>query len=71
MATYSKFNQRLNKANVMNDICYRMCKKYIKLGKQVMIFVHSRRETLITAEMILKTAKDYNEENIFKSNANL
>lgn len=36
-----------------------------------MIFVHSRRETLMTAEMILKTAKEFNDENIFKPSNNL
>lgn len=71
MAQFSKYNQRQNKQQILNDICYRMCKKYIKLGKQVMIFVHSRRETLMTAEMILKMAKDNKEDALFRPAVNI
>jgi hypothetical protein len=36
-----------------------------------MIFVHSRRETLVTAEMILKTAKELGEELMFRPSTSI
>jgi len=57
----------MNKNNLLNDVCYANVKKYLKLNKQVMIFVHSRRETLLTAEMLLKTATDLNELKYFSA----
>jgi hypothetical protein len=45
----------------MNDVCYKKVLEAVKAGHQVMVFVHSRRDTVKTAKHIRDQAqKDEN-----------
>lgn len=43
--------------NVMNDIIYDDLKRILKMGKQVIIFVHRRAETVSAAEEMIEILK--------------
>eukprot|EP01119_Soliformovum_irregulare_P015903 TRINITY_DN4546_c1_g1_i2.p1 TRINITY_DN4546_c1_g1~~TRINITY_DN4546_c1_g1_i2.p1 ORF type:complete len:1649 (-),score=558.98 TRINITY_DN4546_c1_g1_i2:15-4961(-) len=46
--------------SVMNDICYEKVLESIKAGNQVMVFVHSRKDTAKTAQQIIDIARANN-----------
>lgn len=46
------------KLDVYNDLTYIISKGILEHKKQVLIFVHSRKETIFTAQFILKKAMD-------------
>lgn len=41
----------------MNDIVYDELKRILKMGKQVIIFVHKRAETISTAKELIEMLK--------------
>lgn len=46
--------------NVMNDVCYQKVKESVIAGNQVMVFVHSRKDTFKTAEKLHELAQKEN-----------
>lgn len=49
----------------MNLVCYEKCIKYLSEGHQVMIFVHSRMETIKAAKTLVRQAKEMNTSQLF------
>lgn len=43
----------MKRRNILNDICYERVKEALRSEYQVMVFVHSRKETVSTANFIL------------------
>jgi len=56
----------LKQQQVMNEVCYEKAVERIKQGYQVMIFVHSRKETLKTAEIMRDLAQERHELGSFQ-----
>ena len=50
-----------------NEITYNLVRRELLKNKQTMVFVHSRKDTLGTAKMILDLAKLKGEEHFFKA----
>mmetsp|Transcript_29269 Transcript_29269/g.26739 ORF Transcript_29269/g.26739 Transcript_29269/m.26739 type:complete len:142 (-) Transcript_29269:2454-2879(-) len=46
----------------MNEICYEIVRKNIKNGQQIIVFVHSRKETIKYAQWLTEKYKDKGEE---------
>eukprot|EP00828_Plagiopyla_frontata_P030222 TRINITY_DN3928_c0_g1_i1.p1 TRINITY_DN3928_c0_g1~~TRINITY_DN3928_c0_g1_i1.p1 ORF type:complete len:870 (-),score=148.87 TRINITY_DN3928_c0_g1_i1:12-2621(-) len=65
-----RMKNKRNKKDIYNDVCYELVKKHAKNNKQVMVFVHSRRETLTTAEFLIDKAQSYNELELFYDRKN-
>eukprot|EP00026_Physarum_polycephalum_P000144 Phypoly_transcript_00144.p1 GENE.Phypoly_transcript_00144~~Phypoly_transcript_00144.p1 ORF type:complete len:2136 (-),score=361.95 Phypoly_transcript_00144:17-6424(-) len=51
--------------NTMNDICYQKVKDSVRAGNQVMVFVHSRKDTFKTAEKLFELAQSENQMDLF------
>ena len=51
-----------------NEITYKQIVEYLKMNKQVLVFVHSRMETISFAQEILKLAEINSEIGLFKIN---
>lgn len=49
-----------------NDVAYEIAKGILEHKKQILIFVHSRKETIMTAQFMLKKAMDSNDFNLLK-----
>ncbi|PJF19335.1 hypothetical protein PSACC_00855 [Paramicrosporidium saccamoebae] len=49
----------------MNRTCFKKCRKFVEEGHQVMIFVHSRMDTVKTAKTMLRLASEENQSGIF------
>ena len=62
---YSTKEKRINPLLIFNQKCYDFIIEYLKKGKQVIVFVHSRRETSNYCKFILERAKELREEHIF------
>jgi len=60
-----KFKDKRTKKDIYNDVCYEIVRKHAKNNKQIMVFVHSRKETLTTAEFFIEKAKEYNELDLY------
>jgi len=52
---------------VMNDICYEKVLESVKAGNQVMVFVHSRKDTAKTAQQLIELARANNTLGNFHS----
>ncbi|XP_050224918.1 DExH-box ATP-dependent RNA helicase DExH14 isoform X1 [Mercurialis annua] len=52
---------------LLNDICYRKVVDSLKQGHQAMVFVHSRKDTVKTADKIVELARDYFELELFRN----
>ena len=50
----------------MNAVCYDRCVASLRQGYQVMVFVHSRRETVTCAQQLLAIARARNELGLFR-----
>ena len=59
-------NYRRKKLDIYNDLCYELVRENVKKHKQVMVFVHSRKETLGTANIFIEKIKEHKDENYFK-----
>eukprot|EP01132_Coremiostelium_polycephalum_P004723 gene4723-5897_t len=63
-----KGNSVIQNKNLMNQICYDKLERGIRDGYQVMVFVHSRKDTVKTAEALIELAKDkkfrFNKEDL-------
>ncbi|KIY91830.1 hypothetical protein MNEG_16133, partial [Monoraphidium neglectum] len=53
------------RTNLMNEICYNKVVDALKRGKQVMVFVHSRKETGKTGRVLAEMAAKHGEEALF------
>lgn len=51
--------------DLMNETCYDILKENLKQNKQVLVFVHSRKETVTLAEYFVNIAASKGELNIF------
>ncbi|KYQ96787.1 DEAD/DEAH box helicase [Tieghemostelium lacteum] len=51
-------NSRIKERMIMNQICFDKVIASVREGNQVMVFVHSRKETVKTAEALLELAKE-------------
>ena len=51
----------------MNQVCYEKTVHMVRQGHQVMVFVHSRRDTVKTAQTQRELARDKNESELFRS----
>ena len=49
-----------------NNLVYEQVSKYLKKGKQVLVFVHSRMETIKTAKELYRLAQVNAEEDLFR-----
>lgn len=49
----------------MTDICFDKALKSVREGNQVMIFVHSRKDTINTAKALIDLAKERNMHDPF------
>ncbi|KND03788.1 uncharacterized protein SPPG_01244 [Spizellomyces punctatus DAOM BR117] len=49
----------------MNDVCYDKVSELVRDGAQVMVFVHSRKDTVRTAQMLRDEALNHNELGLF------
>lgn len=52
------------------ELAYQRCVEELKNDKQAMVFVHSRRDTMVTAEKILDFATQYRKMELFGSPVN-
>ncbi|XP_073143681.1 DExH-box ATP-dependent RNA helicase DExH14 [Henckelia pumila] len=52
---------------LMNEICYKKVVDSIRQGHQVMVFVHSRKDTGKTAENLVEMAKRYEDFELFSN----
>ena len=53
-----------------NELVYEQVVRYLKKGKQVLVFVHSRMETIKFAEELLNLSLENGEENLFRYDYN-
>jgi len=60
------FDQR----DVMNEVCYDIVRDNMIAGEQVLVFVHSRAETVKTAKKLLEIADERNERQLFAPDPN-
>ena len=49
-----------------NDLVYEQVIKYLKKGKQILVFVHSRIDTMKTAKELYRLAQENHEEDYFR-----
>ncbi len=56
---------QMMRLQAMNDVAYKKCLESIKQGHQVMIFVHSRRDTVKTAKSIRDAAQKEQNLSLF------
>ena len=54
-------NNSLRVQNMMNEVCFMKVEKSVAEGHQVMIFVHSRKETLKTAQFMREKFQETNQ----------
>ena len=52
--------------NLENELVYEQVVKYLKKGKQVLVFVHSRMETIKYSKELYRLAQTYGDEHLFK-----
>lgn len=57
---------RRKKLDIYNDISYDMTREFVKKHKQVMVFVHSRKETMNTANIYIDKIKENGDDHFFK-----
>jgi activating signal cointegrator complex subunit 3 len=50
---------------IMNDVCYEKVFESVMAGNQVMVFVHSRKDTIKTAESLITIARESHTLGIF------
>lgn len=55
----------VKRLQVMNHVCFSKVSKSIRSGHQVMVFVHSRKDTAKTGEMLIEKAREENMINGF------
>ena len=55
----------IKKLLLINEITYNKVIERLNQGKQILVFVHSRKETLRTANMLIETAMNRKESNKF------
>jgi len=60
------FNYKRKKQDIYNDLCYELVRENVKKHKQVMVFVHSRKDTLGTANVFIEKIKESKDETYFK-----
>ena len=60
-----KHMPKRKKLDVYNDICYDFTISVLQHSKQVLIFVHSRKETVTTAQYFIERSKQENDINKF------
>eukprot|EP01124_Arcella_intermedia_P005586 TRINITY_DN13308_c0_g2_i2.p1 TRINITY_DN13308_c0_g2~~TRINITY_DN13308_c0_g2_i2.p1 ORF type:complete len:1074 (-),score=263.52 TRINITY_DN13308_c0_g2_i2:3145-6366(-) len=61
-----KGKNEVQKRSDMDEVCFSKAKLSVSQGNQVMIFVHSRRDTSLTAEALIDMAKDKNMADVFE-----
>lgn len=66
MDTKRSVNERESK-EVENDIAFKEVVRYLEKGKQVLIFVHSRAETVNFAKELIKKSQEYQQTEFFQS----
>lgn len=59
-------NYKRKKLDIYNDLCYEIVREHVKKHKQVMVFVHSRKDTLGTANIFIDKIKENNDDHYFK-----
>lgn len=59
-------NYKRKKLDIYNDLCYELVKEHVKNHKQVMVFVHSRKDTLGTANVFIDKIKESSDDHYFK-----
>ncbi|CAN0004769.1 unnamed protein product, partial [Heterosigma akashiwo] len=64
-----KEKSRLLQLARMDEVCYRKAVAAIKRDKQVMIFVHSRKDTARTAAAVLEVAQKHGDADLFSGHA--
>nr|XP_043640038.1 DExH-box ATP-dependent RNA helicase DExH14 [Erigeron canadensis] len=55
----------LARNDLLNEICYKKVVESLKQGHQVMVFVHSRKDTGKTADKLIDLARKYDELDLF------
>ncbi|XP_048228570.1 DExH-box ATP-dependent RNA helicase DExH14 isoform X2 [Ricinus communis] len=55
--------------DLLNDICYKKVVDSLRQGHQVMVFVHSRKDTAKTADKLVELARNYDDLELFKNDA--
>jgi len=53
---------------MMDEVCYEEVRRQMLAGEQVMVFVHSRKATVSTAQTLLEIAKTRKHPDIFEVN---
>ncbi|TYG41947.1 hypothetical protein ES288_D12G217100v1 [Gossypium darwinii] len=54
---------------LLNEICYKKVVDSLRQGHQAMVFVHSRKDTVKTAEKLVELARKYEGLELFKNDA--
>lgn len=60
---------QMRRLQSMNDVAYKKCLEAVKAGHQVMIFVHSRRDTVKTAKHVIDAARKDENAAFFDTSA--
>lgn len=60
-------NNMVRRRAKMNTIAYEKCVKSLREGYQVMVFVHSRKDTAATAKFIKELAHENNNNDLFET----
>lgn len=67
----AKNNPRKKHFEIMDDVCYEKVVHFVKRNQQVLIFVHSRSNTIGTAVNIMKRAEQDSDADVFRPFKNL
>jgi activating signal cointegrator complex subunit 3 len=67
----NNISKKRNVRDIYNEKCYEMTLNYLKADKQVLIFVHSRRETVKYCEYMIERAKDLKDDHIMRHMAGI
>ncbi|KAK3225847.1 hypothetical protein Dsin_005709 [Dipteronia sinensis] len=53
--------------DLLNEICYKKVVDSLRQGHQAMVFVHSRKDTVKTAEILVELARKYEDLELFQN----
>ncbi|KAK2663355.1 hypothetical protein Ddye_001929 [Dipteronia dyeriana] len=55
------------RSDLLNEICYKKVVDSLRQGHQAMVFVHSRKDTVKTAEILVELARKYEDLELFQN----
>lgn len=62
----NNMSRKRNMRDIYNEKCYEMVLSNLRCDKQMLVFVHSRRETVKYCEYVIERSKALSDEHVFK-----